>query len=82
MMALQPNSLPGKVEVGDTVRTLNRRRAVEGVVLRIRRKKGKEYGSGRGAPYLGGPEERFEEKLEDLAIVSKAEKQEGSDSHG
>jgi hypothetical protein len=62
--------LAGKIEVGDTVRTLDRRQALEGKVRKI---KG-DRAFGLGSTYPGGPERRFQAKVENLALVSKGEK--------
>jgi hypothetical protein len=68
--AMVEEYLAGQIEVGDTVITLARTRAVEGVVTLIR--KGKVYIT--GAHYPGGPEVKCGARLEDVALKSKGNK--------
>jgi hypothetical protein len=67
----QENSIPGKIEVGDTVETLGRKRGIRGLVTFVSRH-GKVYIT--GAYYEGGPEVRCSARLEDVALKSKGNK--------
>jgi hypothetical protein len=61
-----------KVEVGDTVKTLNRRVAVEGVVIYVNPKNG--MARVKGSTYPGGPEDTVSAHVENVEIVQKGSK--------
>lgn len=73
-MMAQTNSLAGKIEVGDTVETLDAKRTITGKVISISKKRtvrGHLHATVVGAEYPGGPEVRWRTHIDNLALIEK-----------
>lgn len=68
---MSEKNITGPVEVGDEVRTLDRKRAMYGTVSLVVKRKGRKIAYFLGSQYPGGPQRNCLADVENLAITRK-----------